>query len=569
MNKSGLSRFISAFPALVVAAYWPVAVSEELLTYKQISATTTDNLGCQKNIKVRLDAESEDNYRSSRLDMQKLSKMVKTYLWLDCKELEGITYEGYVEGRTESVYQATAVSHDDWFLKEGASREKMSATPSSAVQKTEQAKIINTLPKAKVGAGTTVGKSTSYTDLATLEKAAKSSDAAKLDLAMGLLDLPGKPSGLDFPNDGDRGLSMLEELAAAGNKDAAHILGQAYSNNKAFKLNIPLLEKLTGQPFNPGQNPSEEAAAMLTLDAAAQGSELALDHLQEAGVKGSHHAYYAVGMMYLLDKQKTMPYEQDFLSNALNMQDAAGPGAGNVDVGLHFLTLAAETGNSDAGELLTDLGIRYKRPKKIRSAKASKNVLQKTHTSTQRNMTQRAARSSSSSGSTNMSNTSLSGAGLPSMGTGIPSVSSGSTGTPASATAASTSLSGSVGGSGLSATASSVRDGLIASGTLADILEARTHAANASTASTHQSGSAPAATVTRPASATSQGSRDAVTTASSGASASAMKDRQAGVGQAGNHSGAGRYSSNTTSANHNNQTQSGSHSAQNKAEIID
>ena len=92
--------------------------------------------------------------------------------------------------------------------------------------------------------------------------------------------------------------------------------------------------------------------------------KLAVDALQDAGQAGSNMSYYALGMMYLLDQAMNMPYEQTFLEQELEIEsDVAGSGgSGNVDVGLHFLTLAAENGNSEAQELLTDMEVEFEIP---------------------------------------------------------------------------------------------------------------------------------------------------------------------------------------------------------------
>jgi hypothetical protein len=113
-----------------------------------------------------------------------------------------------------------------------------------------------------------------------------------------------------------------------------------------------------------GEEQRGTASAMMTLDAAAKGSELAVDALQDAGQAGSNMSYYALGMMYLLDQAMNMPYEQTFLEQELEIEsDVAGSGgSGNVDVGLHFLTLAAENGNSEAQELLTDMEVEFEMP---------------------------------------------------------------------------------------------------------------------------------------------------------------------------------------------------------------
>lgn len=367
---------------LVFSLYFQTfsAHSEELVSFNGISASVSSDYKCSSEANVRLDTDEEERYRKSRVDMQKLSRIVKTYLWLDCKEMESIYFDGYVEGNDESSYRASIEKKNDWFLQEQLENET-EGNDQKAVEENTQYSLLTEPAQEKRLSGKTEPvknqpeseknsslskptKEDSFATLESLEAAAISSPEAKLELAKGLLDLPDKIEGIDFPDDADRGIEILEKLAAEGNPDAMQLLSQAYSSNKKIDLNIPLIEALTGRPMVDGDDQRGTASAMMTLDAAAKGSELAVDALQDAGQAGSQASYYALGMMYLLDKALKMPYDQEFLEQELEIEsDVSGSGGnGNVDVGLHFLKLAAEDGNSDAQELLTDMEVEFEMP---------------------------------------------------------------------------------------------------------------------------------------------------------------------------------------------------------------
>lgn len=354
------------------------AESEELVSFNNVSASVSRDYKCQPETNVRLDAPEEDSYRKSRVDMQKLSRIVKTYLWLDCKEIESIDFEGYAEGNDETLYRATAEKKNDWFLQEqpvdDAEENKQKDTekeeqPSSDLEdnvlpsSTEPAKP-QVSEEQKKTPSSTPQKKNKFSTLESLEAAATTSSEAKFELAKGLLDLPDKIEDIEFPDDPDRGIEILEKLASEGNPDAIQLISEAYSSDRGIDLNIPLIEALTGRPMVDGEDQRGTASAMMTLDAAAKGSELAVDALQDAGQAGSDMSYYALGMMYLLDKAMKMPYEEEFLEQELEIEpDVSGSGgSGNVDVGLHFLALAAENGNSEAQELLTDMEVEFEVP---------------------------------------------------------------------------------------------------------------------------------------------------------------------------------------------------------------
>lgn len=356
------------------------AEAEELVSFNNVSASVSSDHKCQPEINVRLDTPEEDSYRKSRVDMQKLSRIVKTYLWLDCKEIESIDFEGYAEGNDETLYRATAEKKNDWFLQEqpvdGADENKQKDVekeePPSVVEPAADDVLASSTEseKPQVNAAqkenlpSSPQEKNKFSSLESLETAATTSSEAQLELAKGLLDLPEKIEDIEFPDDPDRGVEILEKLASEGNPDAMQLLSEAYSSDKGIGLNIPLIEALTGRPMVDGEDQRGTASAMMTLDAAAKGSELAVDALQDAGQAGSNMSYYAVGMMYLLDKAKKMPYDEEFLEQELEIEsDVAGSGGGgNVDVGLHFLTLAAESGNSEAQELLTDMEVEFEMP---------------------------------------------------------------------------------------------------------------------------------------------------------------------------------------------------------------
>ena len=356
------------------------AEAEELVSFNNVSASVSSDYKCEPKTNVRLDAPEEDSYRKSRVDMQKLSRIVKTYLWLDCKEIESIDFEGYAEGNDETLYRATAEKKNDWFLQEqpaddadeNKQKDAEKEEPPSEIEPVEDDELSSNTepekpqvdPAQKKSSPLTPQKKNKFSSLESLEAAATTSSEAQLELAKGLLDLPEKIEGIEFPDDPGRGVEILEKLASEGNSDAMQLLSEAYSSDKGIDLNIPLIEALTGRPMVDGEDQRGTASAMMTLDAAAKGSELAVDALQDAGQAGSNMSYYAVGMMYLLDKAKKMPYDEEFLEQELEIEsDVAGSGGGgNVDVGLHFLTLAAESGNSEAQELLTDMEVEFEMP---------------------------------------------------------------------------------------------------------------------------------------------------------------------------------------------------------------
>ncbi len=491
--------------------------AEELLNYNSISASVADGYQCQSEATVRLDAPSEESYRKSRVDMQKMSEIVKTYLWLDCKDIESVEFEAYAEAIEKPVYRASIEKKNDWFLQEkavGKAKEKNDSKKKEALAKkpdesqpvTKHKPASPKIPKAPLSSSASSGKVSSgkassgkYSSLDALERAASTSQEAQLDLAKGLLDLPGKEESIEFPDDqAAKGLEILEKLASEGNADAMQILSEAYASDKTFNLNIPLIESLTGKPMTPGDDAEQRgsASARLTLEAAANGSELAVDFLEEAGQAGSGASYYALGMMYLLDKAKKMPYQEEFLSTALNIDVSGTGGKGNVDVGLHFLTLAAEGGNLDAQELLTDMEVDFTASAPSSSGSSSSGIQipvsatgqatsARVKTSTQGAQAQVQAQSSTSASRSINRSPSSSVSSTSSVSGKAPSAASSATrqrgnSVPSMPAAAQSS------GTASSAMSRHVAysEALIASGALSDILDARSKAASATSSTT-------------------------------------------------------------------------------------
>lgn len=62
--------------------------------------------------------------------------------------------------------------------------------------------------------------------------------------------------------------------------------------------------------------------------------------------------------MYLLDKRKNMPYRKGFLRKKLKYRKKLSK-RGNVDMGMHYIQLAAEGGNAEAQSMLKDMGIDF------------------------------------------------------------------------------------------------------------------------------------------------------------------------------------------------------------------
>lgn len=381
-NYFAVASLVRVALGLSFATFSFLAQSEELVSFNNVSASVPREHQCQAEVNVRLDAPEEESYRKSRVDMQKLAQIVKTYLWLDCKEIESIDFEGYTEGDNEALYRATIEKKNDWFLQErpvdesdeGKQKEaeknqdEQSSSLTDATKDIEPANEESVKSQAELAqqnnSSSSAKEGNQFSSLDSLEAAAVTSSDAQLELAKGLLDLPDKIEGIEFPDDAARGIEILEKLAAEGNPDATQLLSQSYSSDNNIDLNIPLIEALTGRPMIDGEEQRGTASAMMTLDAAAKGSELAVDALQDAGQAGSNMSYYALGMMYLLDQAMNMPYDQTFLEQELEIEsDVAGSGgSGNVDVGLYFLTLAAENGNSEAQELLTDMEVEFEMP---------------------------------------------------------------------------------------------------------------------------------------------------------------------------------------------------------------
>lgn len=370
------SRFnLAIASALFVCLATGNACAEQLFSYKGIQVSVANDYRCQPNASVRLDAKKEDQIRQSRIDMQELSGMVKTYLWLDCEEIESITYEGFIEESDKRIYQAVAEKKGNWYLDEKSPNEidannktknKAIEPPQKDVQKVQQkqrTKKNNSKPST----------------LKELEKAsAKGSVESIIELAKGLLGLSNADPNIKFPNDNARGLGLLEKMAADGNLDAKHLLGEAYQSNDQLPMNLPLLEKITSDLLENASQQRGKLAAKLTIESAAKGGKEAIVALKEAGQSGSGLSYYALGVMYLLDKLKQMPVDTDFIQEQLEVDPSAtgSGGFGNADVGLHFLTLAAEKGNADAQGLLTEMDVDYNTSGSAQSSASSTSMSQ-------------------------------------------------------------------------------------------------------------------------------------------------------------------------------------------------
>ncbi len=331
------------------------AICEELFSHKEIQVSIDDGYSCQADVSVRLDVDSEEQIRKSRIDMQALSDMVKTYLWIDCDKIESISYFGYIKGKENIAYQAIAKKDERWFLNE---QEVKSKTPKAPEEK-KPATTNLPPPRLKPDAP---GKVKQQPTQKTLEEECRNgSISAMLELAKGLLGLSRAAPNVKFQEDAEKGKKILEELASQGNHDAKHLLGEAYQSNAKLEVNLKLLNKITNTLPKEPANQRGQVAAQLTVEAASKGSKEAISALNQAGKAGSDLAYYAIGVMYLLDEQKEMPVDSEFIEKELQLElDNPGNGGfGNTDIGLRFLILAAENGNTDAQCVLEDLDVKF------------------------------------------------------------------------------------------------------------------------------------------------------------------------------------------------------------------
>ncbi len=350
------------FPALLTED----AICEELFSYKEIRVSVNDGYSCQTTTFVRLDVTSEEQIRKSRIDMQEMSDMVKTYLWLDCNKIESISYLGYIEGKEKIAYRAIAKKEEKWFLNEQELKSKPEETSNASKTTFPKDNKINqsktTVPPVPQPKPDTPITSKSPSTQKTLEEAsANGSINATMELVKGLLGLSGADPNINFQKDSEKGKRMLEDLASQGNLDAKHLLGEAYRSHAKLEINLPLLNKITNElPEDPVNNRGE-VATQLTIEAAAKGGEEAIVALKKAGQSGANLAYYALGAMYLLDEKREMPAGSEFIKEELQLEldDPGSGGFGNADIGLHFLTLAAEGGNAEAQSILRDLDIEF------------------------------------------------------------------------------------------------------------------------------------------------------------------------------------------------------------------
>lgn len=336
------------------------ANSEELLSYKGISASTNNDFQCQSETSVRLEASDENQYRQSRVDMQALSDMVKTYLWLDCPNIESVNFEGYVTGQQKSVYQASASKRNSWHLSSKNDKEKIAKSNKSNSSAKDQTKKEHLARSTSSKSQT--NKEEKFDSQKALEQgASKGSDEAAIELAKGLLALESANKKIEFKQDKSRGIKLLEELALEGNLDAKHLLGEAYRVNPRLPINIPLLKRIMRSMFSVNNGTRGQLAASMTIESARDGGKAAIKALKNAGKAGSSRSFYALATMYLLNTQNNMPMDAEFLQGELDMKvkNRRGKKSSSVDVGMHFMKLAAENGNANAQKTLKEMDVEY------------------------------------------------------------------------------------------------------------------------------------------------------------------------------------------------------------------
>lgn len=363
---------------LLTALLSSTLFAAELMSFNNIDISVADDYACEEHSTVRLDAASVDDFHRSRMDMQEVAKISKTYLWLECSKLNALQFQGYVED--ELVYQAHANKAGEWYLSEGVPKElaQVENNPQPMEDSSDMGvPSSSSAPQEELlePDATVANKTVDYDSLATLQAKADAGEVqARLDLAKGMLSLEGMPSNFTIEEDLDQGTQLLEQLANQGNTAAMHLLAEAYLKHASSPVNESLVQKLTGIAAQPGESMRNMAAALLTMKAAEQGDEDAVAALDNAGRAGSSASYYALGMMYMLDRQKKMPYRSGFVKQRLKVKGKLSQ-RGNVDMGLHFMTLAAQAGSSQAQSMLQDMDIAFDSPGQKNGQKDSQNML--------------------------------------------------------------------------------------------------------------------------------------------------------------------------------------------------
>lgn len=345
----------------------------QIMEHKGVQIGLPDGQRCAPVMDVELQAESLDTFHRSRLDMQEVARLSRAYVSLDCPELEALRFEGTVDDKV--VYQAQSAKASNWSLEEASETESQSAAAPASPAKPASAEPVAaaTEPTAATPDDMEASNAASYASTEALQQQAASGDAAaQLDLARAQLGLADAPAGVEVPADVNAGVEQLEALARAGNADAMQSLAEAYLQHPDVPVNEALIAELTKVTPTAGDRLRGMAAALLTLKAAEQGSPGAISAMNEAGQAGSPSSYYALGTMYMLDRRGRMPRSKSFLRKRLKIRrKLSGRGRGNVDVGLHFMRLAASAGHAAAAAMLNDLGESFDRGSASGSASAA------------------------------------------------------------------------------------------------------------------------------------------------------------------------------------------------------
>lgn len=313
-----------------------LATATQILEHKNVRISVADEQTCSPGMKVRFDGDSLDTFHRSRIDMQAVAKVARAYLWLDCPELEKLEYDGYVN--EELVYQAESVKRDAWVLVERTedSQQPTAATDAEVDDPDRSASLKE--PPAPVA----------------------EDPSERLQHARAQLGLAEAPVGAVASAARDHAVETLEALAREGNAAAVHALAEAYLKHPDIPVNVELVQSVTRIQPQVGDRLRSMAAALLTLKAAEQGSPGAIGALNSSGRSGSSDAYYALGTMYMLDRDERMPRSRGFLRKQLRLKRTPS-GTGHVDVGLHFMQLAASAGHEAAMAMLDEVGEPYDR----------------------------------------------------------------------------------------------------------------------------------------------------------------------------------------------------------------
>jgi hypothetical protein len=333
------------------------------MTHKGVQIGLPDDQGCAPAMDVQLQAESLDVFHRSRIDMQEVARLSRAYVSLDCPELESLRFEGSVG--SEVVYRAESRKDADWALDERSEDDPIAPKPEKQAAAADPAKT-PAEPPPEEGAP---GLSDASTE-ALRQKAESGDAAAQLDLARAQLGLAETPASLTVEADVSAGIEQLEAMARSGNADAMHALAEAYLKHPDVPVNEALIAELTKVTPTARDRLRGMAAALLTLKAAEQGSPGAVESMNDAGQAGAPSSYYALGTMYMLDRRGRMPRSQTFLRKRLKIRRKLS-GRGNVDVGLHFMRLAASAGHAAAAAMLTDLGESFDSGSSVASGNAA------------------------------------------------------------------------------------------------------------------------------------------------------------------------------------------------------